>query len=544
MNRIRQHVHSFTLVELLVVMAIAALITGMIVAVGPRTSRAQVVQMAAEQVAAQLRRARALAMANRSPYMVSFNIENAPGSSGRVINNRSGGHWCRIGRSGRANVGDNSGSFGDAPPLLTGALKAAEGRQRAVTGLPWDWKATGDNADGAYSGNAPIYPTFAHLVEEIRSGWVSERVTLPAGKARFLALGDSDEGPRLRYQVRLVPSWDCGYGTTYPRPYFGYFSLADKRLYPWGGYDPTLPAVTPVANPAGVIESGASLPGPVSTYSGLFYQGSGEATPVQGCMNTTDRSYDVDWNADGAILGSDAERGAEDDWYLWRSNTPRPLINGDWGDFTIVFNQDGTAMFPAMKCNRRWYRSDNGVNSILQANTPSIWNSGCGACDLAKSWSCYKAASGLWTVPNGESIHYQRHTNRAFITIAPDSLDDRDAFDSPAEAIRTLLPMCRVFVTTAGYVGITPVRWNENVLTELQAQGLGTPWPSDPSIFLMDTPAKRTEIEQNFRYGWLHQLTTSTNVFAPYWTLNPRGTPITDQVSTRMMTDRIWWMKP
>ena len=511
----------FTLVELLVVLAIAVSITGLIVGVSPKQNRAQVVQMSAERVASLLRRARSMAVANNSPYAVSFNIENAPGSTGRVINNRSGGHWCRIVRAGRVDIGDSSGFFSTAPPVLEGTSHMAlnlppgvTGVPQAVTGLRWHR----NYAEGARSGNFYIYPTFPHLIEEMRACWVSERLVLPAGKVRFLALGDSDEGPRLRYQAKNpIPGWDCPYGTTYPRPYFGWFDTVAKRLYPWGGYDPTLPAVTPF---------GTTPPGPVSTYSGLFYQGGAEG-PIEGCVNPVDRTCAVDWNENGTIAGSDAVRGAEASYVIQAGGRPRPLVNGEWGDFTIVFNQDGTAVFPSMKCNRRWHLPAEG-----------------GVSDQAKSWSYYDnpGYDSVQIVPNGESIHYQRHTGRAFITLVPDSAADDDHFDSAHQALRSMLPMCRVYVTRAGYVGVTQVRWNENVLSELQAQGLGTPWPSDPGLFAMANAADRTWIEQNFRYGWLHKPTTAAD--APYWSLTPRGTPITDQVSSEMLIRRIWWMSP
>ena len=36
------------------------------------------------------------AMVEQAPFAIAINIQNAPGSSGRVINNRSGGHWYRM----------------------------------------------------------------------------------------------------------------------------------------------------------------------------------------------------------------------------------------------------------------------------------------------------------------------------------------------------------------------------------------------------------------------------------------------------------------
>jgi prepilin-type N-terminal cleavage/methylation domain-containing protein len=495
----------YTLIELLVALAIIAALAAMIVTANPRMSKSASVEMAAEQVCAILRRARTTAIAEHSPTAVIFNIQSAPGSSGRVINNRSGGHWCRVLRSSRSPIGTNSGISTEIPPLL------AYGEQDNPPGTTGFYKTWPYNvADGAISGNAHLYSTFARLAEEIRANWISERYVLPAGQVRFLALGDSDEGPRQRVHDEGGSLSGYGYGTSYPRPYFGWFDVGSGRLYPWGGYDPNLPPVASITGwPA------------VGTYSGLCYQGPAESVIVDS-RNPADRFFSVDWNGDGSISGIDAERGPESAWYLRRAGTPRPLVDGEWGDFAIVFESDGSAWFPPMKCNRRWYPSSTGPAD-------------------AKGWSTWTSGGKTYMAPNGESIHYSRHTSRAYITLAPDSVDDRDQFDSAAQALRTLLPMHRVYVSTRGAIGSVKVNHDENVLSASEGVG-NTLWPSNPSIFTMATAADRTWIERNFRFGWPHEV--STDLYASYWSLRPLGKPISDRVSTEMMTRRIWWLLP
>ena len=88
---------SFTLVELATVIGILALLFGLLTSmIGPRTIRGPMVKAAADQLASVLRKTRQMAMDNKGVYGVTFNIQNAPGSSGSVLNNRSGGHWYRI----------------------------------------------------------------------------------------------------------------------------------------------------------------------------------------------------------------------------------------------------------------------------------------------------------------------------------------------------------------------------------------------------------------------------------------------------------------
>jgi prepilin-type N-terminal cleavage/methylation domain-containing protein len=547
---------AFTLIELLCVLAIMALLVGMVLTALPRKGDAAAVELAAEQVCAVLQQARNTAIATQASISVVFNIQNAPGSTGRVINNRSGDHWCRIlGKTRKQQLNVSRKSF-DMPPFL--ATSSADPYWTAtnpafnhVNPLMGSVQA-GPTAAAAYDDYQSWFqwPTFPHLLEEIRADWISPPYTLPRGKVRFLALGDSDEGPRLYAGALSSPPTytstvgvNFGYGTTYPRPYFGWYDPASRRLYPWGGYDPNLPAV------ANIPGYGTSVSETTSTYSGLCYQAPSEPA-IPDSRNPEDHAYGkAEFNA-GAwyttlqtdhwpSLVRDTGPLPNDTYYLRRQGAPRALVDGNWGDFAIVFEADGTAWFPPMKCNRRWYAQGGLPSKGVCGPKPAVK----GASRTTYLLSNFRTSGNDLNAiaPNGESIHYQRHTNRAYITLAPDSPDDRDIFESAKQALRSLTPMFRVFVSTSGVIGYVPVREDDGVLAAYTAQGW-TPWPADPAVYAMET-SNRDLIDFNFRYGWLHQKQSAfTGNYSGYWELVPRGMPITDRVSAEMMIRRIWWL--
>jgi len=88
---------AFTLVELLMVVVIMGIAASMIFSYnGRRDRRGLQVRAQAEQLASVLRKTRSMAMEQKSTFGVAFNITNALGSSGRILNNRGGGHYYRI----------------------------------------------------------------------------------------------------------------------------------------------------------------------------------------------------------------------------------------------------------------------------------------------------------------------------------------------------------------------------------------------------------------------------------------------------------------
>jgi hypothetical protein len=192
---------AFSLIELLMVVVIVAL-TCSLISFMPQTARKDAdVQAAAQELAATLREARNLAMRTHAMHAVVFNIQNAPGSSGRVLNNRGGGHWYRI--------------LGPWP----------RGGDDTILAWPKFYR------DG--------YLLMQDFLTAMDVCWAGEKHVLPARKVRFLALSDQDNGG-------LVQPWSTAtdgrqrYQPSYPRPWCGYWDPATQRLYPWGGYDHAL----------------------------------------------------------------------------------------------------------------------------------------------------------------------------------------------------------------------------------------------------------------------------------------------------------------
>lgn len=188
----------FTLVEMLAVIAILAIAMGMITYIPTQDKREGAVQAAAEELAATLRSARALAIDKRCSMGVTFNVENGPNTSGKQINNWAGEHWYRI-------VGP---SFAD-------------------------YQNTDDQLKTFFYGGIPT-PLFywqglGRYLNKIDSCWIGDRHVLKAHAVRFLAVSDQDTGKS--------PNTSPSYASTYPRPWFGYWDPTSHRLYPWGGYD-------------------------------------------------------------------------------------------------------------------------------------------------------------------------------------------------------------------------------------------------------------------------------------------------------------------
>ena len=221
---------AFTLIEMLLVVTIIAFMAGMIVYLPKGTQRDNAVRAAAEELAGTFRLARSYAISQRAVFGVAFNIENAPGTSGRVLNNFSGGHWYQI--VGPGWTAQNNTATYPYPSL-------------------WGW-------DGS---------TMASYLIDVQSAWIGDRHVLPRNQVRFLALGDQDDGTMV--DTTQNAGWGQ-YPATYPRPWFGYWDATKKRLYPWGGYDSTL-----------VDAIGRSC-------SGFYYQGNDGA--ITGCTNPATRA--------------------------------------------------------------------------------------------------------------------------------------------------------------------------------------------------------------------------------------------------------------
>jgi len=187
---------------MMLVVALAAMLMGIVVSLPNSVRTDAQVESAAQELAGTLRQARALAIRNRAIYAVVFNIQNTPGSSGRVLINGDGGHWYRI--------------LGPWP------------RNGDDTLPPW----TQFFRDGG------LY--MQDFLTAMNLCWVGQKHILLPHHVRFLALSDQDNGGFVQPWVTSTGDNRYQYQPTYPRPWCGYWDPSGRRLYPWGGYDHAL----------------------------------------------------------------------------------------------------------------------------------------------------------------------------------------------------------------------------------------------------------------------------------------------------------------
>lgn len=513
----------FTLIELLVVLVIIATVMGMVMANQGRWTADATVRAAADRFAGVCRAARMRALVEQAPYAITVNIQNQPGSSGRVINNRSGGHWYRLvgpARGTRNAVGTNSQYNGVGRSLLIAYPGSAD--------VP--------------TGSGGGFWTFPELVEALQDTWVGPQYQLPAGKVRFLALGDTDEGARA---ASTTQASTYGYAPTYPRPWFGYFDPGRRRLFPWGGYDPHLSTTEPWTTLLGA--------NPVTTYTAFFYQGSDP--PIVGCVNPVDRAFNVDWNHDGDFSDSDPLRGSEQGYRVFAAAAPRPLVSGDWQDFLIVFRPDGTVYCPPFKTNRRRFSNQQYVPGTSGTGGNALFNAN-GVCDTTKPWiSTWGLTPGLLSLanykfggPNGyanerlvdqpEIAHAQRNSGAYRITLAVDSVDDRDAFPDARAALAALGPVYQVEISVQGGIQVCRIAIRDD--GALSGHAL---FPTSPGFW--NDAASAAALATSLRWGFLHHPYSRAgsalgSASMPDDTI-PRGRLITGFVTPRMLSDRIWW---
>lgn len=485
----------FSLIEILVVLLIVAIIAGLAFSAPRGEKREAYVRGAAEELASVIRQTRARAMAARSVYALAFNIENAPGSDGRVLNNRSGGHWYRIlgPRPGQQYLNQELGYA----PVFDRFIAFANGNHLNYLNGPWD---------------NPIRP----YLEAVEAAWVGEPRRLPPGKVRFLALTDEDRG-HYRAPGDTFPP-------TYPRPWFGHWDPAAKRLYPWGGYAPELPMVN--GDSFGIYSDGAlrdrprTKGGRTISHTGFYYEGYDGI--ITGSTNPSDRTVFDDTNGDGIInLTGTAQDDLGAKYRLWKAGDARPVFNAHWGDFLLVFHPDGrvdTEWMPMRRafCQFFWgghcYDPTIGSNSVEDVDKPvdpgkyNIMNVGPG-----------DRISRLVS-PGLPGSHVKR-TGFYWITLGPDVAKDGDTFADAGAAIRSLTPAYRVGVSPFGEVRVLKVRTTPNGGGILDTGLAGADWNV------------RAKTDQYYQRG------TLTN---PDGT--PRGSgPVYDRVLPEMLTERKWW---
>lgn len=430
----------FTLIELLVVIGIVALLAGMIAYLPSSEKRHGNVRSAAEELAATLRAARSLAMQQQAVCGVAFNIRNGVGTSGRILNNRDGGHWYRI-------IGPSELQNGFYPkPSFT------------------------HNGGGKYTRELS---TVAGHLSEIQASWVGDRHILPPKKVRFLALTDQDNGTKVDPTTSAASSMRP-FPPTYPRPWFGWWDSSTRRLHAWGGYDSSI-----------VDSAGWSC-------SGFYYQGTDG--PITGSRNPSDRFTTWEGAGNGKRILS-ADQG-------------RPLVHGDWLDYVILFYPDG--------------RTDQG--STFAARYESLARKGAAGGAMTGGLAPYGDLGDLvggTTAPNAAWGHlmssYVEHTGVYAVTLCPDVDKDTDVFPSAEAAFRSMWPMYRVTVNRYGYVRVDMVSQRE------------------PPGVIYDTTISDWQNKTQIRQAYRHLAATDAQG-------NPRGMPVSDFLTPRILENRQWWL--
>lgn len=337
--------------------------------------------------------------------------------------------------------------------------------------------------------------------------------------------------------------------STYPRPWFGWVdeSLPSPRLYPWGGYDKDLSMrLTTTADGDQTGSQKAkdryrTKNGREISHTGFYYEGYDGI--ITGCVNPTSRIVLDDTNKDGAIVLTAQTNYSLDTltttYKLWEQGSPRPLINGKWGDFLILFRPDGTVEVKWMNTRREFARQVGGGTSgnvfeIIDPtwtahNNSNISTSNRAIPDLSSKtvgvWPWWQIEHGMgdmtcryqqWDVPGC----YVKRTGYYWITLGPDMLSDSDEFSSAADALRKISPLYRVGVSPFGDVRIIRVRTTlvDGSTATFDDALTGNKW------------GLVAETNKHWRGDTLVNVDGSL-----------RGHPVYDHVLPEMMAQRKWW---
>ena len=489
----------FTLLEMLVVAAILVTIMAMAFSLNRGDKRDAEVGAAAQELAAVLRQARSLAIERQSQFAVSFNIANPAGASGRVLTNRNGGHWYRILGPAEDNYNMNT----NGAPSFT---------------LPW-------RTNGGPGPSTTYDKALSTVLADVSRCWYGDRHVLPAGKVRFLALGDQDNGS-------YMADGDT-FPATYPRPWFGWYDSTTKRLYPWGGYDANLLLVTQTKTNAAKYQP-RSFGGKVISHSGFYYEGDDGA--ITGSVNPNDRwivrdnvaPYDgwyrmVDTAATGStpfyaqdLPGGTTVPDASNGWRLMKQGEPRPVINGEWLDSTFIFRPDGTVYPGSFLWMREQYAQIDYCPSLFTLAGGLLRLIGPG--DMCNQYS--NSYYGNNRPTHEESTSYEARTGTWWITLAPDA-NDTDTFPDARSAYLSVMPAYRVGITRFGDVRVQKVSSSSGKAV-FSGKVEGAQWNTKS---VTDT--------------WLR---SKLQVTVSGVKTTPLGMPVETFVTPEMMTGRKWWI--
>jgi prepilin-type N-terminal cleavage/methylation domain-containing protein len=511
----------FTLIEMLVVLIVISLLFGLAFSMPSSDQREAHVRGAAEELAAVMRETRARAIRKKTPYGVVFNIANAPGSSGRILNNRGGGHWYRVIGPHDTLLGENGAAINEASYHPLPFINMS---RSSLNGLNCWWNP----------------PPIEHYLSLVSRSWVDEPHLLAKGKVRFLALTDQDNGDNAS------PAQGGYYTATYPRPWFGWWDQATGLLHPWGGYDPALKGASQKFwgyDPR--YHNQVFVNGRIASISGFYYEGwDGQVT---GCVNPIDRKVlqdDVTNPAGEVGVYDAADIAAAKRYTVYSAGESRPLINADWLDYVIVFRPDGTV-------TDDWFRLRQGYGQLNKRNGvngdpyvpafPTYDYNDAGLADrcnlnaYARNWDDYTTSYLNISNAQREATSFVDRTGYYWITLAPDAPNDSQVFSSAEQAVRSLTPMYRVGVSPEGQVKVIRVHNTykgpltfDAAITGIDWQDKNKIWGRTGATWSLATPI----IQPNYVN---HELRNADG--------SPRGLPITDTVLPEMLRDRKWWWK-
>jgi len=506
---------AFTLIEILIVLMIIMIMIGFVIPFSSSDRREEEVRGAAEELAAVLRETRERALLRNYSHAVVFNITNAPGSSGRILNNRTGGHWYRV-----IGTSDQTGTWNID--------------ERLWNRFPYfDWTASPVN--GNQPGNNQSIPIKSY-VELVSRSWIDEPHVLPPRKVRFLALLDQDNGDNM------APDRGGYYTTTYPRPWFGWWESSTGLLHAWGGYDPELKGESQGFLGWGLGSmSRTMVGGRLASPSGFYYEGwDGE---IQGCRNPKDREVRHD-NGGGNAGIVDASDTAS--YTLYKEGESRPLINADWLDYMILFHPDGTVCDDWFRMRQGYWKFDNARPNNQDPFVPtypalSSIHAGvmdrCNGMASRRNWSDPQASYPALSAAQREATTYVQRTGFYWITLAPDALEDNATFPSAQAALRSISPMYRVGISPEGHVKVVRVhntskRALDNTITGSDWQDKNKIWGKTGATWSASTPITMSNyINHELR---IHGAPPGS----------PLPMPVSDTVTPEMLSQRSWWWAP